>query len=146
VAVIETSVSIADQNNLDTVVAPAQKSNIGIIAKRPIANACWKDASQQPGFYGNYASEYHRRLKEMKLNPAELGFSGPHELCWPEIALRFTLSFPGVHTAIIGTTNPDNARANIAYAEKGPLPAAVVEKIRAACRHCDPRRQWSGQQ
>ena len=146
VAVIQTSVNIADQNNLDAVVSVAQKHNLGVIAKRPIANAAWKDASQQPGFYGSYASEYHRRLKEMKLDPAELGFSGPPARAWPEIALRFTLSFPGVHTAIIGTTNPDNARSNIAHAEKGPLPAPVVEKIRAAFRRCDPGHKWSGQQ
>jgi aryl-alcohol dehydrogenase-like predicted oxidoreductase len=146
VAVIETSVSIADQTNLETVVAPAMKNNIGIIAKRPIANAAWKDASQQPGFYGNYASEYHRRLKEMKLNPADLGFAGPPTQVWPELALRFTLSLPGVHSAIIGTTNPENAKANIASAEKGPLPADVVEKIRATCNRCDPNRRWTGQQ
>jgi aryl-alcohol dehydrogenase-like predicted oxidoreductase len=145
VAVIETSVSIADQNNLEMVVAPAQKNNIGVLAKRPIANAAWKDASQQPGFYGNYASEYHRRLKQMKLDPSELGFTDPSEQAWPELALRFTLSSPGVHTAIIGTTNPDNTRANIAHARKGPLPTSVVERIRAAFRRCDPDCKLTGQ-
>ena len=39
-----------------------------------------------------------------------------------------------VHTAIIGTTNPENARANIAYAEKGPLPREAVQRIRDAFR------------
>jgi aryl-alcohol dehydrogenase-like predicted oxidoreductase len=60
--------------------------------------------------------------------------------------LRFTLSQPGVHTAIIGTTNPDNARKNIATAEKGPLPPDAVEKIRAAFRAADPTGQWKGLQ
>ena len=146
IAVIETSVNIADQNNLDTVVSVARKNDIGVIAKRPIANAAWKDPSQQPGMYANYAGEYHRRLKEMKLNPAELGFNGAPEQFWPELALRFTLSFPGVHTAIIGTTDPENARANIATVEKGPLPGHVIDQICAAFGHCDPRRQWTGQQ
>jgi aryl-alcohol dehydrogenase-like predicted oxidoreductase len=50
-----------------------------------------------------------------------------------------------VHTAIIGTTNPDNATANIAIAEKGPLPAAVVQKIRAAFHAADPDKKWTGQ-
>lgn len=146
IAVLEVSVSIADQMNLQTVMPVARKNNLGVIAKRPVANAAWKDASQQPGFYGNYASEYHQRLKAMKLNPAELGIGGPSERAWPELALRFTLSQPGVHTAIIGTTNPQNARANIAAAEKGPLPEPVVRRIEDAFRHADPHGQWTGQQ
>ena len=47
--------------------------------------------------------------------------------------------------AIIGTTNPENAKTNIRYAEKGPLPADVVGKIRAAFAAQDPQRKWTGQ-
>lgn len=146
VAVIETSVNIADQMNLETVLPIARKNNVGVIAKRPIANAAWKDPGDQPGFYGSYAAEYHRRLKQMKLSPAALGISGPEQQAWSELALRFTLSQPGVYTSIIGTTNPANARANIAAAEKGPLQAKTVEQIREAFRRADPNRQWVGQQ
>ena len=145
IAVIETSVNVADQANIDSGIAVARKNNVGVIAKRPIANAAWKDASQQSGIYANYASEYHRRLKEMNLTPGDLGFSGSAEQVWPEVALRFTLSIPGVHTAIIGTTNPENARANIAYAQKGPLPADVMEKIRQAFVHGSAGKSWTGQ-
>lgn len=145
IAVIETSVNIADQMNLETVLPIARKNNLGVIAKRPIANAAWKEPSEQPGMYGNYASEYHNRLKQMKLNPADLGIQGPAKEAWAELALRFTLSQPGVHTAIIGTTNAANARANIAATEKGPLPAGVLEKIRAAFHQADPGKKWTGQ-
>ncbi len=145
IAVIETSVNLADQANVDNGIAVARKNNVGVIAKRPIANAAWKDASQQSGIYANYASEYHKRLKEMNLKPQDLGFSGAPDQTWPEIALRFTLSIPGVHTAIIGTTNPDNARANIAYANKGPLPNDVVEKIRNAFTRASAGKGWTGQ-
>lgn len=143
VAVIETSVNIADQANLRLVLPAAKKNNIGIIAKRPIANAAWKEPSQQKGLYQGYAQTYHDRLKAMKLNPADLGFTGPD--AWPEMALRFTLSHDGVHTAIIGTTNPANAKANLAYAAKGPLPADVVSKIEQAFRAADPKGAWTGQ-
>ena len=81
----------------------------------------------------------------MKLDPAALGFAGRPEEAWPELALRFTLSQPGVHTAIIGTTNPKHAEANIAAANKGPLSTDVVGKIRAAFRQADPRGTWTGQ-
>jgi aryl-alcohol dehydrogenase-like predicted oxidoreductase len=44
-----------------------------------------------------------------------------------EFVLRFTLSHPGLSTTIVGTSNLDHLRANIAHAEKGPLPAGVYE-------------------
>ena len=146
VAVIETSVSIADQRNLKTVVSVARKNDLGVIAKRPIANAAWKDTAAQPGFYGSYASEYNKRLKAMKLTPADVGMTGPAASAWPELALRFTLGQPGVHTAIIGTTNPENAMTNIAYAEKGPLPAEAAKKIADLFLQADPNGKWTGEQ
>jgi len=143
IAVIETSVNIADQINLQLVLPATQKNSVGVIAKRPIANAAWKEPSEQQGLYRNYAQVYHDRLKQMNLNPSDLGLTGPDT--WPEIALRFVLSHPGVHTAIIGTTNPQNAQANIGYANKGPLPTEVVAKIEAAFSNADPKGAWTGQ-
>jgi aryl-alcohol dehydrogenase-like predicted oxidoreductase len=83
----------------------------------------------------------------MKLLAADLGFDGPAAQVWPEIALRFTLSQNGVSSAIIGTTNPENAKANIAAAGKGPLPSEVVGKIRDAFRRAESASGgiWSGQ-
>jgi aryl-alcohol dehydrogenase-like predicted oxidoreductase len=144
IAVIETSINITDQANIGRVLPAAKQHNIGVIAKRPIANAAWKAIDQQPGMYQNYAKSYTERLQQMNLTPDQLGFSGQPETTWPEIALRFTLSFPEVHTAIIGTTNPENARRNIEYADKGSLPAETVAKIRAAFQHADPVGAWAG--
>jgi aryl-alcohol dehydrogenase-like predicted oxidoreductase len=145
VAVIETSISIADQHNIDAVLPVAQKQDVGVLAKRPVANAAWKDIAQQQGLYKNYAKTYTDRLAQMNLDPASLGLGGPADEAWPELALRFTLSQPGVHCAIIGTTNPDNARRNIAFAEKGPLPQETVARIRQAFRSADPEGKWTGQ-
>jgi aryl-alcohol dehydrogenase-like predicted oxidoreductase len=61
------------------------------------------------------------------------------------LALRFTLSIPGVHTAIVGTTNPDHVRANLQAAAKGPLPPEVVKSIRDAFDGADADGKWSGQ-
>ncbi|MGE5134473.1 MAG: aldo/keto reductase [Gemmatimonadota bacterium] len=44
-----------------------------------------------------------------------------------EFVLRFTLSHPALSTTIVGTANPDHLRANLAIAEKGPLPADQYE-------------------
>jgi aryl-alcohol dehydrogenase-like predicted oxidoreductase len=144
VAVIETSINLADQANVAKVLPVARRHNVGVIAKRPIANAAWKDPAKQPGMYQSYAKPYTERLQEMAIQPAEVGVSGPPEQAWPELALRFTLSFPEVHSAIIGTTNPENAKQNLSAAAKGPLTADAVAKVRAAFRHADPTGAWPG--
>jgi aryl-alcohol dehydrogenase-like predicted oxidoreductase len=142
VAVIETSINIADQINIDKVLPICRARNLGVLAKRPIANAAWKDPAKQEGIYKAYSKIYTERLGQMKLFPTDLGFT---EADWTEIALRFTLSQPGVHSALIGTQNIDNARANIAIAEKGPLPVEIVQKIRDAFTAADPQGHWTGQ-
>jgi aryl-alcohol dehydrogenase-like predicted oxidoreductase len=142
IAVIETSINIVDQCNIDKVLPVCIDRKLGVLAKRPIANAAWKDLEQQQGLYKTYAKAYTDRLATMKLTPEELGFT---ETDWPEIALRFTLSQSGLHTAIIGTTSEANARANLVAAEKGPLPAETVAAIRAAFKAADPECTWAGQ-
>jgi len=47
-----------------------------------------------------------------------------------EFMLRFTLSHPDLSTTIVGTGNIDHLHANVAVAEKGPLPAGVYERAR----------------
>jgi aryl-alcohol dehydrogenase-like predicted oxidoreductase len=142
VAVIETSINIVDQINVEKVLPICRARNLGVLAKRPIANACWKDPALQQGLYKAYSKTYSERLGQMKLVPADMGFT---DADWTEIALRFTLSQAGVHSALIGTQNPENAKANIALANKGPLPADVVKKIRAAFQAADPEGRWTGQ-
>lgn len=145
VSVVEMSVNLCDQANLDTVLPTARKQGIGIIAKRPVANAAWKQASL-PGIYSGYAKPYADRLQQMGLKPSDFGFDGDPQAAWPELALRFTLSLPDVHVAIAGTTSPDNARANIQTAEKGPLPETTVKKIRETFRRAASRAglSWKG--
>ncbi len=144
IAVIETSINIVDQVSIDWVLPIARKHDVGVLAKRPMANAAWKRTEDQPGFYGRYAQPYQDRLSKMNLNPAELGFSTPPELAWPELALRFVLSQAGAHSAIVGTHNLENTRRNIEFAKKGPLPDEVVQKIRRAFTAARGGEQWSG--
>ena len=146
VAVLETSVSICDQANIDAVLPAAREHNVGVIAKRPIANAAWKDLAEQPGFYSTYAATYTERLAKMNIRPADLGFDDT-PAGWIELALRFTLSQPGVHTAIIGTTSPAHAESNIAMTERGPLPDEAVSKLRSAFTEAESAagEKWAGQ-
>ena len=141
VAVIETSVSIADQANIETVLPLAARHGKGVIVKRPIANAAWKDLADQKGLYKNYAKSYTERLAAMALDPAALGFTAEE---WPELALRFTLAQQGVSTAIIGTTDADHAAANLKAVEKGPMSAEAVGRIRAAFAAAAGPNGWEG--
>lgn len=147
VAVIETSINICDQSNIDEVLPTARRNNIGVLTKRPIANAAWRDTSEQRGMYANYAKTYHERLAEMAITPADLGFPGEASAAWPEIALRFTLSQPGVTTAIIGTTKPAHVERNLEALSKGPLPENAVAALRAAFRRAEAAagEAWPGQ-
>jgi len=142
IAVLETSINIVDQKNIHGALAAARAQNLAVLAKRPIANACWKDLDAQPGMYKNYAATYTKRLAEMDIEPSDFGFKGPED--WPEIALRFTLSEPGVTTAIVGTTSKENAQRNIDIAERGDLPDETVAAIRAAFEAADDGT-WTGQ-
>lgn len=132
VALIETSVNICDQANIDTLLPATRAHEIGVLAKRPIADAAWRQTSEISPFYLKYSRDYAARLESMGIAPADLGFDGEPGTAWPEIALRFTLAQPGVTTAIVGTTRESHLEANIVAAEKGPLPADAVETVRAA--------------
>lgn len=144
ITVIETSINICDQANIETVLPITRKQNVGVIAKRPIANSVWRPAEQQKGIYQDYTKTYRERFAAMRILPQELGFSGEND--WPEIALRYTLSQPGVHVAIIGTTNPANARRNLDNAARGSLSMAALEKLETAFKRAAASRNetWAG--
>jgi len=54
-----------------------------------------------------------------------------------EFTLRFTVSHPDLSTTIVGTANPAHLRANIAVAERGPLPGDVYEEAKKRLRPVD---------
>ena len=92
---LQISVSIADQEALDLVLPSAQAKGIGVIAKRPIANAIWKESSRPAEYYQPYWERLHQ------LDYDFLRTNSGQDVA---TALRFTLSGEGVHTAIVGTT------------------------------------------
>lgn len=147
VAVVQISINLCDQVNIECVLPIAARYNVGVMAKRPIANAAWKKLSRQPGAYKSYAKTYTERFAAMAVTPAQLGFQGEASRLWPEIALRFTLSHEGVHTAMVGTTDPENALANVRATSRGPLPGQVIERLRSAfqCAQSAAGEHWRGE-
>ena len=107
---------------------------MGVICKRPIANAAWKH-TEAPG---GYPQTYWERLQKMQISL----LSDPEHAA--EIALRFTLSQPGTHTAIVGTTKPERWHQNAELLAKGPLPQDQIDAIRAAWQEAGGN-EWRGQ-
>ncbi|HYT91058.1 MAG TPA: aldo/keto reductase [Gemmataceae bacterium] len=133
---LQTSVSIADQEALTLTLPLAHERQIGVIAKRPIANAAWR-TGQKP------ANAYHHVYWE-RLQKLAYDWLRGDPTAAIATALRFTLSVPGVHTAIVGTTKPERWRENAALLEAGPLSPEEFEKIRARWREVADA-SWVGQ-
>jgi aryl-alcohol dehydrogenase-like predicted oxidoreductase len=119
---LQMSLNIADQRAIEVTLPEAVKRGMGIIAKRPIANAVWRNSNKPEN---SYHHEYWDRLGKLKydfLRDATSSFG---------MALRFTLAIPGVHTAVVGTTNPERWRQNADAVAIGPLHPDEFESIRA---------------
>jgi aryl-alcohol dehydrogenase-like predicted oxidoreductase len=129
---VECSVSLCDQRGLDAALPAAAARGLGLIAKRPLANAPWRHADRP---VGQYVEPYWERWQAMRLAPAGLD---PDEL-----AVRFAAFAPGVSCCIVGTTSLEHLRRAAALVGRGPLPAPVFEGVRAAFRACDTG--WEGQ-
>ena len=122
-----------DQRVIDDSLPELIKRGIGVIAKRPIANAFWRFEEQPKG---NYCEPYWLRAKAM-------GMHNPSGIPWDEYALRFSAFLPGVHTCIAGTSKLSNLERNLAIIEKGPLPQDVVDATRRLFKQHDDN--WTGQ-
>ena len=133
---LQTSVSIADQEAIELTLPLARERGMGVIAKRPIANAAWR-YSQKPSNW--YHQAYWERLQKL-----DYDFLKGDPKRAASIALRFTLSVPGVHTAIVGTKNPTRWRANAELLKAGPLPPEQFEAIRARWKEVADK-SWIGQ-
>jgi aryl-alcohol dehydrogenase-like predicted oxidoreductase len=133
---LQTSVSIADQQSIELTLPLAAERGIGVIAKRPIANAAWRTGAKPSE---SYHHTYWERLGQLKYpflrDPLEDSIS---------TALRFTLAQKAVATAIVGTTRPERWQSNAKLLEAGPLDAASVEAIRARWKEV-AAADWVGQ-
>jgi aryl-alcohol dehydrogenase-like predicted oxidoreductase len=58
-----------------------------------------------------------------------------------EFVLRFTLSHPGLSSTIVGTSNLEHLRSNVAVAEKGPLPPDLYEQAKTRLSGVGPLNQ-----
>ena len=133
---LQTSLNIADQQAIDVTLPLAARLGMGVVAKRPLANAVWKNTSRPDNSYHHV---YWDRLQELRYDFLR------EEHNAVEIALRFTLSVPAVHTAIVGTTKPAHWRKNAEITGAGALLPGQFETIRSRWKTV-ARPDWVGQE
>lgn len=132
---LQTSLNIADQEAIDLTLPLAREREMGVIAKRPVANVAWKGGAKQAD---SYQYVYRERLNKLDYDFLKEDFSKAMST-----ALRFTLSVPGVHTAIVGTTRPQHWQENVASLAAGMISEEQFEAIRRRWRET-AEADWRG--
>jgi aryl-alcohol dehydrogenase-like predicted oxidoreductase len=116
----------------------AASAGLGVIVIRPFAAGALSASAARHPLAGNpggavmagtpYAADLARAQALAPL-AAELGLEGPLEL-----ALRFALAKAGVSTVLVGYSDLDQLEQAIRWAERGPLPAEVVQRVVTVAR------------
>ena len=133
---LQISVNIADQEALDLTLPTARTRDLGVIAKRPLANVAWRHAGKpDESYYQEYWSRLRRLGYPFLAEELDRGVA---------VALRFTLSVPGVHTAIVGTTRPGRWQENAVLLQTGDLARDDFQRIRDRWREV-AKTTWTGQ-
>jgi aryl-alcohol dehydrogenase-like predicted oxidoreductase len=128
---VQTSISVCDQQSVAWRLPRMQSQGMGVIAKRPIAGAVWKQAQRPDGYAEGI---YWDRWKAMGIDPQGLDWTG--------LALRFVAFLPGISSCIVGTGKLDNFKANLQALSRGPLELPLQQQIRQAFDQHGA--QWGG--
>ncbi len=139
---LQTSVNIADQECIELTLPLAREKGMGVIAKRPIANAAWRyDAKPENGYHVEYwnrlqALKYPFATGDKRSDTSPDGAAG--------VALRFTAFQPGVHVCIVGTSKPERWRQNAELLKAGALSDEMLKTIRSRWKEV-AKPEWTGQ-
>ena len=115
---LQVTFNILNQDALDEVLPAAAGAGMGVVAKRPIANARLLPKDSPHYHAGPYWDPVRSLLTD--------------EGTWDDplaCSLRFTLSHPVITSAIIGTTDPVHARENAKRAQAEPLSPLLLEAL-----------------
>ena len=127
--------NIFDQSPEDQLFPYCRQHGIGVIARVPfdegsLTGSVRPDAAFPPAdfrnfyFKGNRKAEVWSRVQKILADT----HATANEL--PGLALRFCLSDPAVSTVIPGMRSPERVSPNAAASNAGPLPPAMIEKLR----------------
>jgi len=119
---LQTSFNLVDQRARRKLFPLAEEKGMGVILKRPIANASWGRRVSPTG----YARIYWERAQQMEKLGALPGAPGDGVA----LALAFALAYPEPSTLIPGTASLQHQRKNIALVNSlQPLHRDLVEEL-----------------
>ena len=130
---VQCSVNLVDQHSLYTMLPEAQARGLGVLAKRPLANAVWQYGSEPQR---SDLQEYWRRWQHLAPTLAGEGYDRA------ELALRFAAFALPVSAVLVGTTRVAGVERNWQTLSKGPLPFALQQQIRTA--YAAVGQDWPG--
>ena len=114
---VQCSVNVCDQRSL----ALLSSHDLGVVAKRPLANTPWNPSAAHPDDAA--AAAYRLRWAALRLD--DLGLPPA------ELAIRFAAFAPGVSTAIVGSRRLEHLAEMHGHVAKGPLSANVRTEVEA---------------
>ena len=142
---LQTIFNLFRQDAVDTLLPAAQKADVGIIVRLPLASGLLSGKMSKMTIFtaGDHRS-YNRDGDAFYVGET---FSGlpfdkgvafadqlkhwlPAGMSLADLALRWILDQPAVSTLIAGVTRPDQLRANAAVSRMDPLEPALVAKLR----------------
>lgn len=128
--IVQASVSCCDPAAGETILREARAQGIGVLAKRPLANAPWRAVAREPG---SAEAIYRQRFEALALSAA---------LPPAELMIRWAAHHPAVDLVLVGTTSAAHLEANAEAVARGPLPEALQAEVDAAITRVSGA--WSG--
>jgi aryl-alcohol dehydrogenase-like predicted oxidoreductase len=127
--------NVFDQAPEDRLFPLCRERGVGVIARVPLdEGSLGGKLTLETRFpEGDWRAGYFNpeRLAETVHRIEALRTELPEGMSLPELALRFILSESAVSTLIAGMRTPEHLRENMAAADKGPLPAELLGRLRA---------------
>ncbi len=128
---LQTTFNVVDQGGCKGLFLKAEAQGMGIIAKRPIANAAWGALANS-----DRVREWYRQRAQTISDMGPIR-GAPEDTIL--LSLGFTLAHAEVDTAIVGTCNPEHMLANIKLVkDELPIPAEVVQELHRRFERLEP--------
>ena len=144
-ASLQTIFNLFRQDAVDTLLPAAQKANVGIIVRLPLASGLLSGKmSKDTKFTAQDHRNYNRDGGSFFVGetfsglPMDKGVAFadqikhwlPAGMSLAHLALRWILDQPAVSTIIAGVTKPAQLKDNVAAARMDPLPEALHQKLK----------------
>ncbi len=128
--VVEASFNMLDRANA-AAIAEAHRRGMGVLAKRPLANAV-PGRTERPK--SDYAAQYWPRWQALGMS-RELA-----ALPWLDVAVRFAAFWPGVSGILVGSSHAHHVVEHLDRLRRGALPEEILRRLDVAYQSAD--RGW----